>query len=130
MSIEVPWWAILAGGLSHSKDTRWFRVADVHRVLQLHHAATLHSPSEHETGKPEEEIASNEICNHRSYVLFPLLDAQPGHHLLECVGEAERCELGQGVLHSSLVCVPGDRVSCARQQLPKPHHLLSHEEGI
>lgn len=127
---EVSRWAVLVGSLSHTENNCGFRSANVHRVRQLHYAAAFHPQPEYENQQSQTEIPSHKICHYRRVVLLPLLDAKPCHHILECVGQTERCKLGQSVLHSPHICVPADRVSGAHQQLSEPHHLLPHEEGV
>lgn len=130
LSAEVPRRPVLVGPLPHPEDPGGIRGANVHRVHQLHHAAALHPKPEHEDQQPEAEVPGHQVGHHRRVVLLLVLDAQPGHHIVERVGQAERRQLGQSLLRRAHLRVPGDRVSGAHQQLPEPDHLLLNEEGL
>ena len=130
LSAAVSRGSVLAGSLSHSENSCRFRVADVHRVHQLHHAAAVRPQPEYENKQPQTEISSYKIHHYCRAVLLRVLDAEPRHHFVERAGQTERCKLGQSVLHSAHIRVPADRVSGAHQQLPEPDYLLPHEEGV
>lgn len=127
---EVPRGAVLVSSLSHPENPGGVRHADVHRVRQLHDAAAFYPETEHENKQPQAQIPRDKIHHHRRVVILPVLDAKPRHHLLERVGQTQRCQLGQSLLHSAHVRVPTDRLSGAHQQLPEPHYLLFDEERV
>lgn len=127
---EVPRRAVLVSSLSHPENPRGIRHANVNRVHQLHAAAAFYPETKHENTQPQAQIPRDKIHHHRRSVILPVLDAKPRRHLVECVGQTQRCQLGQSLLHSAHVRVPADRLSGAHQQLPEPHYLLSDEERV